>query len=429
MKNSQDEKILKKIKNLFKTYEPEYNPADWEKLKSSMNSGNIQTANKSFFEYWQFYAKIFFSIAFIASFLFLIFNFSNKKLNKNLIIKNKTLVNSDNNIINEEENLLFDSLNLKIKNDKIKAIKNKENNVANKKIIITNTIKQKEKNIKNISSNLILSDSLKKYVLNNIYKKIKILVDTNIDNCKAKQFLNDKFIISDTLNDLRETDTVKKIIKKSDKSKFCLKMGIGINNFISFNNKFENPEYNYGIDISLINKLKKELFLENMFSFSKENFSQRELFKISVGDTNLVKNDTLNNGTHNIFNAISDSVVSISAKNTVLSWNIALRYNFYNKNNSGFFISIGLNNKYFIKEKYKIQYQKIIISDLEYKNKFTWLSAISLSSGYEFKTKRNCNIQINPYINIPISNFGSMNKKWINTGISIRLNFINRREK
>ncbi len=116
------------------------------------------------------------------------------------------------------------------------------------------------------------------------------------------------------------------------------------------------------------------------------------------------------------------------AKCAILAIPVRIKYNFARLGDSRMYVTAGVSSYIMLNEAYRFNYARNNTSHLVKSwsgetGTRHWLSAATISAGYEFDINRTLSLRVEPYLNIPLRNVGWGNVELFSTGSLISLNY------
>lgn len=330
------------------------------------------------------------------------------------INKNKSFANKLNNALNLKENILpkkvatitinskqnnistnnYDS-DLIHKNTQVPANQTSTND---KQITTDNAARIDSilKSISNVSSNNIYSANIL-YIHNRYILNFKQLEKNNIDIAAKREEEYKKIIEEDKRPMIRPT--VPDLPTSSD---WFLTAYLGNNIGYVSNPEIKNShlQYQFGIGYNL----SRNVSLQTGIAFGNRTFDMRK-----------------DQFTYKGPGAFEKYIKNINANVSIIDIPVTLRYQFSDKENSGWFTTIGISTVFSKRENYIITIDNISTPYLyqNFENTNSWMSMLNLSVGYQYPISKKITLTIEPYLQLPFKVIGEGGTKLSSLGLQI----------
>lgn len=429
MKEKFEHKLIQKIKDIFDSNQPEFNPQDWENMKAKLSENHVRKV------------PVFWTMLKVASVLLILVTgsyFIWLKLSQPVdqfnekATENRLSISPEKSEDIQPTKKLDQSLESNILSEALLTSPDKEQVDTEAKNILTEAFKNEVPVLLgNESTEIVKKDTTFAVAISDEYEAI---------NAELSQYL-----ISENAQETNEqvlpllpTETEPEIaLSVNHKSKQKVKIGVELASFTNYASEELVPEMNFGAGLTA------NIPIKSRFSFAPGIILSSYNMQVENTDQLSDKNTTPTTSGIYTINALIESNPDIKPTGvelTGLDIPINFQYCFIRKPKSNYFVEFGFSSLLYLSEKYDYTVTEIAGANPDgtytygqtYSGEtetpafetFDFASLLNFSMGWDFRLSRGFGLTLNPYIKYPISTMTSDDIKFGSGGLKLKLMII-----
>jgi cytoskeletal protein RodZ len=429
MKEKFEHKLIQKIKDVFDSNQPEYNPQDWENMKAKLSENNVRKV------------PVFWTMLKVASVLLILLigsyiiwqrlsqpvdQVTEKGTEKSISIfqgKSDDIQQPEKEVQSQDSRILSEPIRSGPVNEPAETIANN---------VLTEALKNDDSVLLgNESSEIVKTDTAFAIAITNENETINTELSQNLNSENAQE-TNEQVLPLVPIESEPEIT-----YSENHKQKQKVKIGVELASFTNYASEELVPEMNFGAGLTA------NIPIRSRFSFAPGiNLSS---YNMQVENTDQLsnKNTTTTTSGINTIDALIESnpdIKPIGVELTGLDIPLNFQYCFIRKPKSNYFVELGFSSLLYLSEKYDYTVTEITgtNSDGTYTygqtysgetetpafETFDFASLLNFSLGWDYRISRGFGLTLNPYIKYPVSTMTSGDIKFGSGGIKLKFMII-----
>ncbi|MBN2172576.1 MAG: PorT family protein [Bacteroidales bacterium] len=417
MKEKLEHKLTNRINEVFNSHDPDFNPQDWEKMKT-MLEGDLVPFKLYFINYLKV-AAIVLLLAVDGFFLWKMNNNPSQEMGE----KVQTIANQEEQPDIKElapQNLAQED-NFKAGPESV----SKQNINDEPQIHHTSELYQNPKQGKLIEKkdNSLVQEILGAPDIKQSPEAIQIVVSDLFTDFNPEieiRFRQDELYLANVSNSSNSKSSDEKMpaIYPSDSRKPRSSLGVEVASFTQYSPDDLNPGLGIGAGFAANIPVFKGLAFAPGLTINRQN--------LAYNDQNTLEEATsyTTTNSYDIQNFLSDNpeISPTEVSLTALDIPLNLQYRFIERKKTNYFVEFGVSSLLYISESYTYEFPNDVSGgyDVGAFQTFDFASLLNFSAGMGYRLGTRFDIVVNPYLKYPVSNLSDAELKFGNGGIKMK---------
>lgn len=429
MKEKFEHKLIQKIKDVFGSNQPDFNPQDWENMKARLAES---PSRKSLVYLTMIRAASVLFILVIGSYfiwqrLSQPVDQTNEKATENSLSisqeRSEDIQKSEKEVQSQDSRTLSDPIRSGPVNEPAETVA---------KNVLTEVLKNDDSVLLgNESSKIVNTDTAFAIAITNENETINAELSQNLNSENAPE-TKEQVLPLVPIEPYQEI-----ILPENNKQKQKVKFGVELASFTNYASEELVPEMNFGAGLTATIPIKSRFSFSPGLIFTSYNMQVENTSQLSEKNTT-----TFTSGINSVESLIENDpdIKPTGVELTGLDIPLNFQYCFIRKPKSNYFVELGFSSLLYFSEKYDYAVTEITGTNPDgtatYGQTYTgetetpafetfdFASLLNFSMGWDYRLRRGFGLTLNPYIKYPVSTMTSGDIKFGSGGLKLKFMII-----